>query len=79
MPPAFFFEGAPTGNTAQGFAETSSSQYVVDFLSTAEGLHLNRAFARIKDPKVRKKVLDLIATLADQQEEDAPAKTVGAQ
>jgi transcriptional regulator with XRE-family HTH domain len=73
VPPSFFFEGAPslngTGNGADGFAEESSSQYVVDFLSTAEGLHLNRAFARIKDPKLRKRVLDLVTTLADQEDE----------
>lgn len=67
VPPSFFFEGAPALGAAEGnggFAE-SSSQYVVDFLSTAEGLHLNRAFARIKDPKIRKRVLDLVTTLAD--------------
>lgn len=69
VPPSFFFEGAPSLTSveanANGFAEESSSQYVVDFLSTAEGLHLNRAFARIKNPKIRKRVLDLVATLAD--------------
>ncbi|MEK4034151.1 helix-turn-helix transcriptional regulator [Methylocystis sp. IM3] len=68
VPPSFFFEGAPNLSPADGFAEDSSSQYVVDFLSTAEGLHLNRAFARIRDPKVRKRVLDLVATLAEQEE-----------
>jgi transcriptional regulator with XRE-family HTH domain len=70
VPPSFFFEGAPSleGGDANGFAEESSSQYVVDFLSTAEGLHLNRAFARIRDPKVRKRVLDLVSTLAEQDE-----------
>jgi len=70
VPPSFFFEGAPSSGapSGQGFAEESSSQYVVDFLSTAEGLHLNRAFARIRDPKVRKRVLDLVTTLADQVE-----------
>lgn len=70
VPPSFFFEGAPSLSTAEGasgFAEESSSQFVVDFLSTAEGLHLNRAFARIKDPKVRKRVLDLVTTLAEQE------------
>jgi transcriptional regulator with XRE-family HTH domain len=74
VPPSFFFEGAPSLNgtgMADGFAEESSSQYVVDFLSTAEGLHLNRAFARIKDPKLRKRVLDLVTTLADQDETEA--------
>ncbi|GLI92806.1 helix-turn-helix domain-containing protein [Methylocystis echinoides] len=70
VPPSFFFEGAPslTPSENAGFAEESSSQYVVDFLSTAEGLHLNRAFARIRDPKVRKRVLDLVTTLADGEE-----------
>lgn len=70
VPPSYFFEGAPAGGASpQGFEE-DSSRYVVDFLSTAEGLHLNRAFARIKDPKVRKKVLDLINALAGS--EDGP-------
>ncbi|MBI1868772.1 MAG: helix-turn-helix transcriptional regulator [Methylocystis sp.] len=80
VPPSFFFDGAPTsGNSAPGFAEESSSQFVVDFLSTAEGLHLNRAFARIKDSKVRKKVIDLIATLADQEERSEKANETAAE
>jgi hypothetical protein len=40
----------------------------VDFLSTAEGLHLNRAFARIKNPKIRKRILDLVTTLAEAED-----------
>jgi len=66
VPPAFFFEGAPasadSGKTA--FAEPGGSSYVVDFLSTSEGLQLNRAFALIRDPKVRKKIIDLVVSLA---------------
>jgi transcriptional regulator with XRE-family HTH domain len=71
VPPSFFFEGAPTSSepSAPGFAEESSSQFVVDFLSTSEGLHLNRAFARIREPKVRKRIIDLVSALADQDEE----------
>lgn len=73
VPPSFFFEGAPiSGDHHDGLQEESSAQFVMDFLSTAEGLHLNRAFARIKDPKVRKRVLDLVTTLAD-SETDVPA------
>jgi transcriptional regulator with XRE-family HTH domain len=65
VPPAFFFEGAPAGDVgAATFAEPSSNAYVVDFLSTSEGLQLNRSFALIRDPKVRKRILDLVATLA---------------
>ncbi|MGO9740738.1 MAG: helix-turn-helix domain-containing protein [Roseiarcus sp.] len=65
VPPSYFFEGAPMGDaTAAGFAEPEGNSYVVDFLSTNEGLQLNRAFAAIKDPKVRKKILDLVQSLA---------------
>ena len=72
VPPSFFFEGAPSLDVADGsgMAEGSSSQYVVDFLSTAEGLHLNRAFAKIKKAKVRKRVLDLVIALAEQDSAD---------
>jgi len=65
VPPSYFFEGAPTGDgSAPGFSEPDGNSYVVDFLSTNEGLQLNRAFAAIKDPKVRKKILDLVQSLA---------------
>ena len=78
VPPSFFFEGAPTSGPppqASGFSEESSSQYVVDFLSTSEGLHLNRAFARIRDPKIRKRILDLVSALADQPAPSAPSSS----
>ncbi len=81
VPPSFFFEGAPTGVAATadgpaGFEEDGQSQYVVDFMSTAEGLHLNRSFARIRNPKVRRRLVELIAALADADagEAEAPGK-----
>ncbi|TFF25447.1 XRE family transcriptional regulator [Jiella endophytica] len=65
VPVAYFFEDAPgsPAQTSSGMSETGSD-YVVDFLSTSEGLQLNRAFVRIADPKVRKRVIDLVRTLA---------------
>ena len=70
--PGYFFEGAPAFDeddsqppgTPGGLSEAGSS-YVVDFLSTAEGLLLNRAFVRIRNPKLRKRIIDLVATMAD--------------
>jgi len=63
--PAFFFEGAPRGETpTSGVAETPDNAYVVDFLATNEGLQLNRAFAQIRDPKVRKRIVELVTSLA---------------
>lgn len=71
-PPAFFFEGAPTGGvpTDMGFREDPAAAYVTDFLSTSEGLQLNKAFARIKDAKVRRRVLELVVSLAPPEDED---------
>ncbi|ARN80319.1 helix-turn-helix domain-containing protein [Methylocystis bryophila] len=82
--PSFFFEGAPTivgaatpADAPAGFEEEAQSQYVVDFMSTAEGVHLNRSFARIKNPKVRRRLVELIAALADA--EDGGDETPGPQ
>jgi len=71
VPPSFFFDGNPTDEVmAAGFAEDASSEYVVDFLSTVEGLQLNKAFARIKSPKIRKKLVELIISVAEEHSED---------
>lgn len=78
VPPAFFFEGAPSfedeaasAPSTSGVAEEGGSAYVADFLSTAEGLHLNLAFARIQDPKVRKRIVDLVTALAGEETGEA--------
>lgn len=66
VPVSFFFEDAPgegSGDTT-GMAEANSSNYVVDFLSSSEGLQLNRAFVQISDAKVRRKVVELVKALA---------------
>ena len=69
VPVSFFFEDAPgDGPETGGMGESSSTTYVVDFLSSSEGLQLNRAFARISDAKVRRKIIELVRTLADQPE-----------
>ncbi|MBO0661362.1 helix-turn-helix domain-containing protein [Jiella sp. MQZ9-1] len=63
---SYFFEDAPgtAASAAPGLNE-QSPDYVVDFLSTTEGIQLNQAFVRIADPKVRKRVIDLVRTLAE--------------
>jgi hypothetical protein len=33
-------------------------------MSTAEGIHLMQAFTKIKDPKIRKRILELIDVMA---------------
>ncbi|VVT30519.1 helix-turn-helix domain-containing protein [Rhizobium sp. EC-SD404] len=68
VPVSFFFEDAPGDtSTPGGFSEAASPNYVVDFLSSSEGLQLNRAFVRIEDPKVRRKLIELAKALAGDQ------------
>ena len=67
VPLSFLFQGAPVseGVVNGGFAEGAEAGYASDFVLTAEGLSLNRAFARIADPKVRKKIVDLVTALSE--------------
>ena len=70
VPVSFFFEDAPgVAALTGGMAEASSTSFVVDFLNSAEGLQLNRAFAKIGDAKVRRKIIDLVKALAGSSEE----------
>jgi transcriptional regulator with XRE-family HTH domain len=65
VPVNFFFEGAsPDLTMAQGFAEPDGKVYIADFMGGIEGKQLLSAFARIKDTKVRKKILDLVEAMA---------------
>jgi transcriptional regulator with XRE-family HTH domain len=73
VPVSFFFEDAPGVTPVageQGFQEPQSASYVVDFLSSAEGLSLNKAFIRIQDPKQRRKVVELVKAIAGDEDEN---------
>jgi len=37
----------------------------MEFVSSGEGLQLSLAFMKIKDPKLRKRVLDLVKQMAE--------------
>jgi transcriptional regulator with XRE-family HTH domain len=61
----FFFEGAPVSMVAgEGFAEPATPTYSVDFINSAEGRQLVTAFMQISDPKLRRKIIDLVEAMA---------------
>jgi transcriptional regulator with XRE-family HTH domain len=65
VPVSFFFEGAPNaGVVSPGMNEAPSPAYISDFLATSDGLALTKAFMRIKDPKLRRKIVDLVEQIA---------------
>jgi transcriptional regulator with XRE-family HTH domain len=63
VPVSFFFEGAPGASVAQD-GELSSPSFVSDFLASADGLALSRAFTRLKDAKLRRRIVDLVEEIA---------------
>ena len=67
VPIDYFYEGAAT--QIAGFSENEASPPVMEFVSSGEGLQLSLAFMKIKDPKLRKRVLDLVKQMAEDEPE----------
>ena len=71
VPVSFFFEDAPGAPVEPAWhGERPSASYVVDFLSSSEGIQLNKAFVRIKDAKLRRKVIDLVRAMAGAEDDE---------
>jgi len=67
VPVSFFFEGAPAPpGRPDGFAEDASPEYLQATLSTSDGLALIKAFAQVKNPKLRRRIVDLIEEMNGQ-------------
>ena len=65
VPVQFFYEELAVGGAAAGgFGERPAESYAVEFLGSREGLELNKAFARITDPRVRRSIVDLVRAFA---------------
>jgi hypothetical protein len=65
VPVAFFFEGAPNlSGQPDGLKEAPSAAYVSDFLATSDGLALTKAFMRIKEAKLRRRIVDLVEEIS---------------
>ena len=66
VPVPFFFDGAPNvpGHKVDGMAGAPSPAYVADFLATSDGLNLTKAFMRIKNAKLRRRIVDLVEEIA---------------
>jgi transcriptional regulator with XRE-family HTH domain len=72
VPVAFFFEGAPhlsEGMVVDTLETAPSPTYVSDFLATSDGLSLTKAFMRIPDPKLRRRIVDLVQQIAGEDTE----------
>ncbi len=69
VPVQFFFDDLPEdGNRPiarpHGFSDTAGEPFVMDFVSSTEGLQLNRAYFGIQDGKLRRRLLDLVREIS---------------
>ncbi|HEV3397429.1 MAG TPA: helix-turn-helix transcriptional regulator [Xanthobacteraceae bacterium] len=65
VPVAFFFEGVPSAPGRPDPAGNESEPGdMSNFLATSEGLALTRAFMRIKDAGLRRRIVDLVQGIA---------------
>ena len=65
VPVSYFFPDQATSDG--GGLQEPGADFVMDFMSTTEGVELSRAFMRISDAKVRRKIVELVRALADSQ------------
>ena len=64
VPVSFFFEGGPHLSEHSGMSEAPSPAYVSDFLATSDGLALTKSFMKIKNGKLRRRIVELVEQVA---------------
>lgn len=64
VPVSFFFPDSTPGADGTGMQEEGAA-FMMDFMSTAEGLELSRSFVRIRSSKLRRKVVELVRAMAE--------------
>jgi transcriptional regulator with XRE-family HTH domain len=69
----FFFNGIKSIKDDGGFSEEEAPPYISEVMSTPEGLQLIRTFTSIKNARVRKSIVQLVSSLAAQDEEERSA------
>jgi transcriptional regulator with XRE-family HTH domain len=79
VPAAFFFEGAPNPPEAHSSTSaTASPDTFMDLMSTSEGLALAKAFMRIANMKLRRRIVDLVEEIVGRTTLIAPELYYGA-
>jgi transcriptional regulator with XRE-family HTH domain len=69
MPVQSFFEGLPEHGQRRAPTDAPDAQYVADYLATSDGLNLTKAFIQIRDPKLRRSIVNLVEQIADSEDQ----------
>lgn len=68
-PIGYFYADYDDDAAPDSFVESASERSISTFLSTREGIELAELFPRVKGPKLRRRILELTKTLADDEPE----------
>lgn len=76
--PSFFFQEDDKAQSRGAVADIHESQEISSFVASKEGIALNKAFLKIADPVLRKKIISLVAAMAHAPEMEQAAVPSGA-
>jgi transcriptional regulator with XRE-family HTH domain len=65
---AYFYEGLPDMAPADG-APPDLRSSVQEFLMTPEGMELASVFPRVRRPRIRRRILDLVRSMTEEEDE----------
>ena len=70
VPVQYFYDDYNSEKTGAiaGFAEADAGDAFMELVNSPEGVELCRCFAGISDPKVKKRVLELVKTIAETED-----------
>ncbi|KXF75816.1 hypothetical protein ATN84_17810 [Paramesorhizobium deserti] len=75
--PSFFFEKDDSSLLSGANGDRpSTGQDTLKGLLTTDGISLNKAFVRIRNPALRRHILGLVKAIAEREEADVPAGTM---
>jgi transcriptional regulator with XRE-family HTH domain len=80
VPVEFFFRDAPhfePGPTGPEGDFAGNTNFIADFLSSNEGIELNQAFARIKNRKLRRRIVELVRAVAGEEDGQGESESEG--
>jgi transcriptional regulator with XRE-family HTH domain len=73
VPVSSFFEGLPEAGGDSSAEEIANTAELMSFLASIEGYQLSTAFSRIEDAATRRRLVDLIRTIAQVEAETGTA------
>ena len=67
---SFFFDGAPGGrDDGKAVSKTPAPEYVMEFLTSKDGIALVSAFTRIKNAELRRGLINLVERIGESADE----------